>query len=76
MIYNIIAECITKEVGGCFHDDKNILWKNINGEWIGKRGIYLKSLRVVWKEQITENDEIYVMWHGEEADYEEEFRRK
>ena len=49
--------------------------ENIKGEWVGKRGIYLKSLRAVWKEQITKNDEIYIMWHGENADYEEEFRR-
>jgi len=75
MINNLVAECITNKSGGCLLDNKNILWKNIKGEWIGKRGIYLKSLRAVWKEQIKKNDEIYITWHGENADYEEEFRR-
>ena len=74
MINNVIAEVITNELGGCFLDNKNILWKTIDGGWVGKRGIYLKSLRAVWKEEIKDNDEIYVIWHGENADYKEEFR--
>tara|TARA_R110000772_G_scaffold148307_2_gene258902 strand:- start:5521 stop:5745 length:225 start_codon:yes stop_codon:yes gene_type:complete len=74
MINNIIAEVITKDTGGCFLDSNNILWKDIKGEWIGKRAIYLKSLRAVWKESIVPTDEIYVLYHGLDADYKEIFR--
>lgn len=51
----------------CCLDNENILWKKIDGEWIGKPGIQLKNLGWVWFEdaKLDEIDTRYFNIYGE-----------
>ena len=51
-----IAGNIIDSFGGCFIDCDNILWKRIDKKWIGKRAIQLKSNRMVWIEDVSNNE--------------------
>jgi len=44
--------------GGCVSTPDGMLHKRINGEWIAKPGVQLKSYRTVWFEEITNLDDI------------------
>ena len=35
-----------------FLDSKNILWKFVNGEWIGKPCVFINGTKTVWAEDI------------------------
>lgn len=72
---NKIAAAIVSEHGGCFLDKNNILWKLINGEWIGKRSVWTFDFRACWIEDTT-IDKIKSYWcGGPDTDYTEIFRR-
>ena len=69
---NIIAREITKEFGGCFLDGKNILWKHLDGNWIGKRSVFTFDYKNTWLENTT-GENVKKWLHGEDADYTEIF---
>lgn len=46
-----------------------ILWKNIDGKWVGKRVVQTNTLRNVWLEDVKPHEDIKNWWHGENADY-------
>ena len=56
-----------------FLDSKNILWKWINDEWIGKRSVYTFDCKASWLEDVKE-EEVRSWWcEGKHADYNEIF---
>lgn len=74
---NMLSEAICKfstELKPSFLDNKNILWKISNGEWIGKRSVYTKELRACWINDLR-GESIRSWWCGKESDYEEVFKR-
>jgi len=73
-VNNIVAQEITRAVGGCFLDCNNILWKWVNSEWIGKRSVYTFDLRSKWLEE-TSHSNIKIYRFGIDADYSEIFRK-
>ena len=71
---NRLAEIIVRDNPRCsFLDKNNILWKIINGEWIGKRSVWTKDRAACWLED-TVTDNIKSLWCGENADYKEIFK--
>jgi hypothetical protein len=74
-ITNALAESLIKEVGGCFLDSDNILWKNIDGKWTGKRSVFTFELSAKWLEE-TSLDKIKIWWCGKDADYKEVFHKQ
>lgn len=71
---NIIkSAAITKVLGGCFLDKNYILYKWINGEFIGKRSIQTMSLRAVWIEDLK-GETIKSWWCGKGSNYTEIFK--
>ena len=72
---NIYAQAICETIGGCFLDSSNIVWKSINGEWIGKRSVWTFDFRSCWLED-TINDNVKSWWCGKDSDYKEIFKRK
>jgi hypothetical protein len=73
---NVFSECIIRIYGGEFLDKNNILWKVVNGQWIGKRSVWTKDWRACWLED-TEIDNIESWWSGsKDADYNEIFYRE
>lgn len=76
-VQNMVAESIVNATGGCYLNKDNILWKTIDGEFIGKRSVYTTCLRAVWLEQVEKEClTIRSWWCGEDADYEEIFTRQ
>lgn len=75
-VSNIMAESLIESgVGGCFLDSKNIVWKLIDGEWIGKRSVWTLDWRACWLENTT-IDNVEIWWcGGKDADYTEIFYR-
>ena len=73
-ITNIISEVLIKNGGGSFHDANNIVWKVIDGNWIGKRSVWTKDFRTCWIEDTT-IENVKTWWCGEDADYTEIFKR-
>lgn len=74
---NIIGEAFARSFGPTvsFLDEKNILWKIINGEYIGKRSVWTFDFRACWLEE-TEKQNVKSWWAGgENQDYEEIFKR-
>lgn len=53
-------------------DSDNILWKNIDGNIIGKRSVWTKSFKSCWIDECKKED-IKSYWCGEDADYNETF---
>lgn len=47
---NIIGETLSRKLKGkcSFLDKKNILWRIVNNEWIGKRSVWTKDFRACW----------------------------
>jgi hypothetical protein len=76
MAYNIItnqfSEIVIRETKGTFLDGNNILWKIIDGKWIGKRSVWTYDFRVCWIED-TNTENIKSWWCGKDNDYLEKF---
>lgn len=55
-------------------DGKDILWKFINGKWVGKRSVFTRENSVEWLENTTPEK---IKWWtcGVDADYNETFNR-
>ena len=75
MIYNktsnFFAEIFTSKFGGTFLDANNIVWKNINDKWTGKRSVWTLDFRACWLEDTT-MENVKSWWcGGEDADYSE-----
>ena len=72
---NIICEKIIRKSGGWLLDEDNILWKIIDGKWIGKRSVYTFDLQACWLED-TNEENIRNWWcGGKNANYTEIFNR-
>lgn len=71
---NIICEAIIRSIGGTFLDKNNIVWKLIDGEWIGKRSVWTYDFRACWLEDTT-NENVKSWWCGKDSDYNEIFTR-
>lgn len=67
-----IAKSIITKTGGVFLDSNKILWKIINGEFIGKRSVWTFDFKSVWIEE-TPIDNIKSWWCGVDSDYSEVF---
>ena len=56
---NHLAKAITGQFGGCFLDNKNYLFRHIDGEWVGKPAVQVKmragGWRHVWAEEVKAN---------------------
>lgn len=74
---NDLTSIICKEFeNSSFLDSKNIVWKHINGEWIGKRSVWTFDFRACWLEE-TEISNVKSWWcGGKELDYNEIFIRE
>ena len=77
MIYdkrsNILAEIFVSEFGGSFLDKNNIVYKKINGKWIGKRSVWTYDFRACWLDD-TVPENVKSWWCGGiDADYSEVF---
>jgi hypothetical protein len=71
-----LAECMSEVFGGCVLDKDNILWKHINGKFIGKRAIQTTKNRSVWLDQVDdEGYEIKAWLCGKDNDYNEIFTK-
>jgi hypothetical protein len=68
------ALCIAFGETASFLDSKNIVWKKINNEWIGKRSVWTFDFRACWLED-TEIENVKSWWCGEKSDYNEIFKR-
>lgn len=73
---NAIGEAIVRKMGGSFLDENNVVWKDIDGKWIGKRSVCTFDFRGCWREDTT-LENIKSWWcGGEYADYKEVFYRE
>ena len=73
---NIFCESIVRAIGGCVLDSNNILWKLIDGKWIGKRSVWTYDFRSCWLED-TSVENVKTWWAGGvNADYNEVFMRQ
>lgn len=71
---NFIGEYFARVCGSQFLDNKNILWKLIEEEWIGKRSVFTHDCKACWIED-TSKENIRSWWCGEHEDYTEVFRK-
>jgi hypothetical protein len=74
---NVVGEIISRKLGNtCSMLDKNnIVWKVVNGEWIGKRSVWTKDYKSCCLEDTT-IDNVKSWWcGGVDADYTEIFKR-
>lgn len=74
---NVIGEIICKTLNdkASFLDQNNIVWKMINGEWIGKRSVWTLDRRACWLED-TVTSNVKSWWcGGKNVDYTEIFKR-
>ena len=70
---NIFCEAIVRTAGGCMLDANNVVWKLIDGKWIGKRSVWTFDFRSCWLED-TKIDNVKSWWcGGKDADYTEIF---
>ena len=53
-------------------DTNNILYKFVDGKWIGKRSVWTYDWIACWLEE-TKIDNIKSWWCGQDADYNETF---
>jgi len=72
---NKMGEMIARVYNSTFLDSDKILWKLIDGEWIGKRSVYMKDLSCKWLEDI-DVENIKSWWCGKESDYKQIFKRE
>ena len=74
-ISNIFGEAIVRTAGGCMLDANNVVWKLIDGKWIGKRSVWTFDFRSCWLEDTT-IENVKSWWCcGKDADYTEIFYR-
>lgn len=74
-ISNTIGEVIVRNIGGSLLDANNILWKIVDGKWVGKRSVWTYDFRACWIED-TSVENISSYWcGGKDADYAEVFYR-
>lgn len=75
-ISKAIATTLIESVGGgfCYLNIDEILYKSVDGEWIGKRCVTNFKFQSKWKEEVADEDVEY--WHkdGKDADYKEIFK--
>lgn len=70
-----ISEAICRDMGGSMLDSNNIVWKIVNNEWIGKRGVYTVDYRSCWLED-TASEKIRRWWNDNpNVDYSQIFTR-
>lgn len=76
VLNNITGEvlCRTLKNNPSFLDRNKIVWKIVNGEWIGKRSVWTFDFRACWLEDTTE-DNVKSWWCGSDSDYKETFKR-
>lgn len=78
MVYNkksnIFGEMIARTYGYSMLDGNNVLWKLIEGKWIGKRSVWTFENRACWVEDTT-MDNVKSWWCGKDANYTEIFYR-
>jgi hypothetical protein len=79
MVYDIhtnrLGEALVKWGGekASMLDANNIVWKIVDGKWMGKRSVWTKDNRACWLEDTTK-DNVKSWWcGGEHADYNEIF---
>lgn len=65
---------ILKDEKASMLDSNNILWKLVDGEWMGKRSVWTKSNSACWIED-TATENIKSWWCGNDSDYTEIFKR-
>jgi hypothetical protein len=75
VITNIFCEAIVMAVGGYMLDANNIVWKVIDGKWIGKRSVWTFDFRSCWLEDTTIYNVKSWWCGGKDADYTEIFYR-
>lgn len=63
-----------EHLNGSLFDHNNIVWKVVNGDWIGKRAVYTFDNSACWLED-TNPENIKSWLHGRDADYKEIFIR-
>ncbi len=61
-----------EKIGMSFLNSDNVLFKPINGEFIGKRSVWTKDRRAAWLEN-TDPENIKTYWCGKDADYTQTF---
>jgi hypothetical protein len=73
---NILSESIIRTLNdkACFLDKNNIVWKVIDGKWIGKRSVWTFDFRACWLED-TNLENVKSWWCGKESNYREIFNR-
>lgn len=74
---NMLGEVICREspeLNPSFLDSDNILWKVVDGEWIGKRSVFTHDFRACWLEECKEKD-VKSWWCGKDSNYSETFKR-
>lgn len=58
-------------------DKNNISWKKVNGEWLGKRCVSWKDgFAYGWLEDMPKDEKVKYWLHGEDADYNELFKKE
>ena len=72
---NIFCEAFVRTVGCCMLDANNVVWKLIDGKWIGKRSVWTYDFRSCWLEDTTINNVKSWWCGGKDADYTEIFYR-
>ena len=60
------CKALTKRIGGEYFDSDNILWKWVDGEFIGKYAVQTKNLTIKWLDDVRpdEIDERYYNLDG------------
>jgi hypothetical protein len=75
ILSNVLGEVICGEYDKTsFLDANNIVWKSIDGKWIGKRSVWTLDFRGCWLEDTT-IDNVKSWWCGKGANYTEVFKR-
>lgn len=79
MVYNemsnVIGEVIATTYGGELLDSNKVVWKLIDGKWIGKRSVWTFDFYACWLEDTTINNVKSWWCGGKEANYKEIFCR-
>ena len=69
-----VSRALIEVTGGQILDENNIVWRNVNGEFIGKRSVWTFDNRGCWLEHTT-IDNVKTWWCGKDADYTEIFKK-
>lgn len=75
-VSNVFCESIARSFGGNISmlDANYILWRVLDGEWIGKRSVCTYDFLACWIEH-TDRVNVKIWWCGIDANYSEIFRR-